>query len=145
MRELRDDAETAEDAVLNRFFLLAPAAIIAVLAAAPASATTFLKAIEDVPLVEGLSETGEPVVFESDFGRVVKTAAAGQVSADAVERFYTETLPALGWKRVDETGVFAFARENERLTISIAEPRSARPVNVTFELVVKLASTRLPE
>jgi len=128
---------------LNRFFLLAPVVLLAALAAAPASATTFLKAIEDVPLVEGLTETAEPVVFESDFGRVVRTSATGQVGAETVESFYSETLPALGWKRGE--GAFVFERENERLTISIGEPRSARPVNVTFELVVKLASTRLPE
>ena len=128
---------------MNRFVPLAPVILLASLAAAPASATTFLKAIEDVPLVEGLTEAAEPVVFESDFGRVVKTSATGQVGAEAVEIFYSQTLPALGWKRSE--GAFVFERETERLTITIAEPRSARPVNVTFELVVKLASTRLPE
>jgi hypothetical protein len=128
---------------VTRLLRIAPFAIVACLAAAPASATEFLKAIDDVPLAEGLTESGEAVVFESDFGRVVQTNAVGQISAEAVERFYVETLPAMGWTRIAGAAL-VFERESERLTITIAEPRSERAAKVSFDLVVKLASTRLP-
>lgn len=112
---------------------------------APAHATEFLRAIEDVPLVAGLHENADPVVFESDQGRVVRTSAEGQVDGVTISSFYRQTLPALGWKPVDGEDGGAFERESERLTLRIREPANNTPVRVEFELVVKLASSRLPE
>ncbi len=111
----------------------------------PAHATEFLRAIDDVPLVAGLTEKPEPVIFESEQGRVVQTIAEGQVGATTISTFYIVTLPALGWKQASGQSGLAFERENERLTITVREPRSSDPVRVQFELVVKLASSRLPE
>lgn len=116
-----------------------------VLASAPAHATEFLKAIEDVPLVAGLAEQAEPVIFESDQGRVIRTQAEGRVGATRISDFYVASLPGLGWKRVDDADALAFQRENEVLRITVREPASNAPVRVQFELIVKLASTRLPE
>lgn len=113
-------------------------------AATPAHATEFLRAIEDVPLVTGLTESADPVVFESDQGRVVRTAAEGHVGGAEISSFYAQTLPALGWKAVaGEVGVFE--RESERLSLRVREPANNAPLRVEFELVVKLASARLPE
>lgn len=121
---------------------------VAIVAAAPAHAADFLKAIDDVPLFSGLTETAEPVVFESDMGRVVRTNASGNADYSAVHDFYLASLPALGWKREGQGsgGRLVFVREHERLTLSI-EPAAGvnSPLNVIFELVVKLASTKLPE
>ncbi len=87
---------------------------MAILAAAPARATDFLKAIEDVPLIAGLAELADPVVFESDQGRVVRTSAEGQIDGAQISSFYTASLPALGWKPVSSAeGLAAFERENE--------------------------------
>lgn len=116
-----------------------------VMAAAPAHATDFLKAIEDVPLVAGLTESAEPVIFESDQGRVIRTQAEGRVDGGRIDAFYTASLPGLGWTRVADTDALAFERENEVLRITVREPASNKPVRVQFELIVKLASTRLPE
>ena len=131
--------------MFRRFGQFSAVAAIAFLATAPAHATEFLKAIEDVPLVAGLSELPEPLVFESDQGRVVRTSAEGQVAATEISSFYLASLPALGWKRTEDPNSLSFIRENEELNIQIREPASARPVTVSFELIVKLASTRLPE
>ena len=46
---------------------------------------------------------------------------------------------------MDDVDALAFARENEVLRITVREPASSKPVRVQFELIVKLASTRLPE
>ena len=128
---------------LFRHFALIAAMALAV--AAPAHAADFLKAMEDVPLPKGMIEQGEPMVFESEQGRVVKASAQGNVGATEISSFYTASLPALGWKPVETPNGMTFEREKERLTISVREPASARPVTITFELVVKLASTRLAE
>lgn len=119
--------------------------IAAIAMAAPAHATDFLRAIEDVPLAGGLSEQAEPVIFESDQGRVIRTQAEGQVDGARISSFYVAALPGLGWKRTDSASELAFERENEVLRIEIREPASQKPVTVRFELIVKLASTRLPE
>jgi hypothetical protein len=126
-----------------------PAMVAAVLlAATPAHATDFLKAIEDVPVPPGLTETSEFTVFESEQGRVVRTNASGNADYSTVRDFYLKSLPALGWKRENDGqgGKLVFTREHERLTLSV-EPaaRVNSPLNVIFELVVKLASTKLPE
>ena len=116
-----------------------------VLAAAPAFATDFLRAIEDVPLPAGLTEEAEPVVFESDQGRVVQTVAAGNIRTAEISAFYTDSLPALGWKPIASDDALSFERENERLNITMREPANAAPMTVRFELIVKLASTRLAD
>lgn len=134
--------------MLRRFHHLAAITAVAVLAVAPAHAIDFLKAIDDVPVFPGLAEAAEPVVFESDQGRVVRTSTDGHADFGAVRDFYLASLPSLGWIRegTGEHGPFVFTREHERLTLSI-EPAAGvdSPINVIFELVVKLASTRLPE
>lgn len=130
------------------FGRIASAALsIAVVACAsmPAHATEFLKAIDDVPLVAGLVEKADPVVFESDQGRVVRTSAEGNVGGAEIASFYGQTLPALGWKPVDGPAGGVYERESERLTLRVREPANNKPVRVEFELVVKLASSRLPE
>lgn len=131
----------------GRFHILAALGVV-VVAAAPAHAGDFLNAIDDVPLFAGLTETAEPVVFESDMGRVVRTNASGNADYAAVRDFYLASLPSLGWKREGDAvgGKLVFAREYERLTVSV-EPAAGvnSPINVIFELVVRLASTKLPE
>jgi len=131
--------------VFSRIHHIAAIAIVATLAAAPAHANEFLKAIDDVPLIAGLTELADPLVFESDQGRVVRTSAEGQIGGSEISSFYTATLPSLGWKRTDDLSKLSFVRENEELNLQIREPANNAPVSVSFELIVKLASTRLPE
>lgn len=131
--------------MFRRFGQFSAVAAVAFLATAPAHATEFLKAIEDVPLVAGLSELPEPLVFESDQGRVVRTSAEGQVAATEISSFYLASLPALGWKRTEDLNSLSFIRENEELNLQIREPANNQPVRVSFELIVKLASTRLEQ
>jgi hypothetical protein len=115
-------------------------------AAAPvAHATQFLTAIDDVPLPQGLTEKPDPLIFESDQGRVVRTTAEGNIGGGRVSAFYAETLPALGWRPTQTPDGVVYDREAERLTIRIREPANMALVRVEFELVVRLASTRLPD
>ena len=132
---------------MSRLFRqFALAAAIAVAAAAPAHAADFLKAIEDVPLPKGMIEQAEPVVFESDQGRVVRTSITGNTPCKDLDAFYAKTLPALGWVQQAGKGM-AFKRDNETLTLSTLCMSADTPYSThsSFELVVKLASTRLAE
>ncbi|MDA0674781.1 MAG: hypothetical protein O3A88_00160 [Proteobacteria bacterium] len=96
----------------------------------PATAAEgFLSVIEDIPLAPGLTEAvGEAVMFDSPGGRIVEALAEGRVGRDAVTRFYSETLPQLGWQRVG-TG---FRREGEELSLELSEP--AGLLSVRFRL-----------
>ncbi len=127
-----------------RFLLSFPlssmgAALLAVALLFPASPlraqdkASFLSAIEDLPLMEGLAEDEGGVVFDSAQGRIVEAYATGSVSEGAVRDFYDETLPQLGWKRLGEG---RFRRENEILKVEFpGGPGAAPPLTVGFRLM----------
>jgi len=71
--------------------------------------------IADLPLMRGLEEVAQAgMAFDKPAGRIVEAYAQGAVDAAAVRRFYRETLPQLGWRRL---GPDRFAREDEQLEI----------------------------
>ncbi len=82
------------------------------------AATGFVTGIPDLPLVAGLTEDTEAgLVFDKPSGRIVEATASGPLKRAGVVAFYVETLPELGWRRVEE---LAFAREGEVLRIAIS-------------------------
>ncbi|MEP0707841.1 MAG: hypothetical protein ABJL17_14520 [Parvibaculum sp.] len=108
------------------------------LAAAPAHAEGFLDAVEDMPLMEGLAETGDGgIVFDKPAGRIVRSVAEGDVAPSAVRAFYIETLPQLGWTRAAEYELIGelllFRREGEQLEIQIV-PVSQSHTEVRFSI-----------
>jgi hypothetical protein len=100
---------------------------------ADAQAARFLSGAEDVPLMPALTETDEPVVFESPMGVLVRSEAKGEASPATVRAFYLETLPALGWRPAG--GDLQFVRDSQRLTLAVRGPDGAGGVAVTFTLV----------
>lgn len=97
------------------------AALVALVVSAPMAPTAlaqdsqrFVSVIDDLPLMVGLSEVGEGVEFATPQGRIAETTATGAVSRKAVQDFYAQTLPQLGWKAVDST---RFKREGETLDL----------------------------
>ena len=75
--------------MLRHFASAIVIAAAAACASAPAAhATKFLTAIDDVPLPQGLTEKPEPLIFESDQGRVVRTSAEGNIGGDRISAFY---------------------------------------------------------
>ncbi len=105
------------------FTRLAASALVLsiVLVAAPhmsRAGSGFLDAVEDMPLMEGLHETGDGgIIFDKPTGRIVRSVAEGDVAPSAVRAFYTDTLPQLGWTRAQ--AIELFRREGERLEIQI--------------------------
>ena len=98
-----------------------------------AAETRVLADMDDMPLAPGLAEIeAERLVFDKAEGRILRTAASGVTTADAVRDFYLTTLPALGWRVTGtEAGYLMLDREHERLEILI---EGTRPVFVRFAL-----------
>tara|TARA_R110000868_G_scaffold123868_2_gene327728 strand:- start:886 stop:1284 length:399 start_codon:yes stop_codon:yes gene_type:complete len=98
----------------------------------------YLDAVEDMPLMEGLKETGDGgIVFDKPNGRIVRTIAEGRVSVGDVRSFYTNTLPQLGWVRLRKLelipDLLVFDRETERLEIEIV-PQAGATTQVRFSI-----------
>lgn len=110
--------------------------VILALLTAPAAAQAvgaFVTGAGDLPLMAGLVENPEAgLVFDKPEGRIVEAWAWGAVERSAVEAFYAETLPALGWTR---GSALEFTREDEALRITITEEDGA--VTVRFSLSPK--------
>jgi hypothetical protein len=100
--------------------------------AVPAFAVTYLSAIADLPLPDGLAEqTDKSTVFDAPLGRIITAYASGTVDADDVRDFYDDALPPLGWEK---TGEGSFRRKAEVLKIDVLGGQSGSPVNVSFTL-----------
>lgn len=126
-------------ASLARLGAIALAAALTLAAPRVSFAGGFLDAVEDMPLMEGLAETGDGgIVFDKPTGRIVRSVAEGDVAPSAVRAFYTETLPQLGWTRAEEIELIGelllFRREDERLEIQIV-PVSETHTEVRFSIV----------
>ena len=88
---------------------------------ATAKVADFFSSVDDLPLAPGLSEAVEQgVEFDSPAGRIVTAVAVGRggktPGVAAVQAFYRDALPPLGWKMVSGD---TYAREDERLTVNI--------------------------
>jgi formamidopyrimidine-DNA glycosylase len=78
----------------------------------------FFSSVPDMPLMEGLTElTDQTVVFDKPEGRIIESVALiERLSPGNVLKFYNDTLPQLGWTRIDE---LSFRRENEVLKVFV--------------------------
>ena len=107
------------------FGLLAVFLVIAPLAAGEA----FVEGFEDLPLAPGLVNVPEAGTgFDKPTGRIVVAYASGKTTRAEVERFYSSTLPQLGWSR--QGG--AYLREGEKLTIEILGAEGGVTVRYTL-------------
>ena len=123
---------------MGRRILLAAAVALLLVGGAPANgtaedATRFVTAIEDLPLMPGLTEDADAgVIFDSPAGRIVEAYAVGDVDEKQVLEFYAAALPQLGWR---QDGADVFVREREILKLEFPGPSpSGRPLTVRFAL-----------
>ncbi len=85
---------------------------------ASGAGSVFIEGLGDVPLMPGLSVIEDAGVrFDAPGGRIVEVVAVGQVTANAVNAFYDETLPQLGWR----IGGAEFRREGEALRLEFSK------------------------
>jgi hypothetical protein len=116
---------------LRTLCLLVLAFITSALGPARAEEVRFLSGAEDLPLMPGLVEVpGESVTFDTPEGRLIEALAEGAVTVAAVESFYDQTLPQLGWS---VAGPRQYLREGEYLHIEFSEEGEGR-LGVRFSL-----------
>ncbi len=104
--------------------------------ASPAGAeTAFFAAIDDVPLPPGFHEQGEGFAFNGPDGRIIEAEAVGDGDPLAVQTFYQQTLPALGWSEAPAAAEgLVFLRGRERLVLQLG------PAALRLRLTVRPAS-----
>lgn len=95
--------------------------LLAALSLGPLHAAGFLSAMDDMPLAAGVEEIQHgAIVFDKPEGRIVQVTALRSATATpaTIRRFYTETLPNLGWRVgvADKSGL-TFTRKGEILRI----------------------------
>ncbi|WP_044562561.1 hypothetical protein [Azospirillum sp. B4] len=122
-----------------RFALSAAFSALLLLAAGPGRAGPaepgFVPGVEDLPLMPGLTAPASAaVVFDQPGGRIVESAAQGDVGTDAIVAFYTQTLPQLGWR---PAGTGRWAREGERLEITATRDGAGRQAETMVRFVLR--------
>lgn len=88
------------------------------------TATDFVKGSEDIPLLNNLEiiEDSNNLDFDSASGSVSTIDYRSQIDLEAVQKFYLETLPQMGWKLVNTSHTrSSFVRENEKIEIEFVE------------------------
>jgi len=114
--------------------------VCAVMGSVAMAGDGFVGGIDDLPLMPGLVENADAgMVFDAPGGRFVEAEASGEVTAEAVLRFYEVTLPELGWRRQNAT---LFSREGETLALDLAA--KAGRITVRFTLAPATAPDSRP-
>lgn len=105
------------------FLLLAGFALTPALAG---QGSGFFEALYDVPVMDGLEELkDQAVLFDKPDGKIASvTAASKSLSVNAIEGFYAQTLPQMGWKKTNHN---QYIRAHEQLTMDI---RVQKPLTI---------------
>ena len=115
--------------LLAGMLAVVPAATLTV--AAGLAGPRFLQSVDDLPIMDGLTEVANAtVVFDKPGGRIVEAYATGRgLSTAEVLKFYAGTLPQLGWQRLSET---EYQRESERLKLTVT--RSEDKLTLRYDI-----------
>ena len=88
------------------------------------AADVFLSVIDDLPVMNGMTEVEDAAVsFETANGRIAEAAIVGAVPVEEVRAFYDAVLPQFGWVRQSDE---SFVREGERLRLAITSLQSGQ-------------------
>ena len=102
--------------------------------AGSAFSAPFIEGFEDIPIMKGLSQIqNDNISFGNEETRFVEAILTGsKVGFKSVEKFYTDTLPQLGWIYQGKRGdTLIFYRESEALEIV---KESSKPLNVRITI-----------
>lgn len=116
--------------MLFRTFFTVCALLLISLSAQAESKHLYLEAITDIPLMAGLVEMKDSsFTFDKPDGRLIETIANGKIAGAAVNNFYRETLPQLGWQ---ETAPDIWIRDHEKLSITMQQQGNTTYVRFTL-------------
>ena len=92
--------------------------------------TTYSSVMDDLPLMLGMTEQPEDtLIFDKPSGRIVEFSVRTPANAAAVQKFYGEDLPPLGWKVQSPA---KFTRDDETLKLDFE--KAGRETIVHFTL-----------
>jgi len=103
-----------------------------------ASATVFVEGLEDVPLMKGMTQIQKDTIsFGNEESRFVEAyLTSSRVGFKAVESFYVNTLPQLGWTYQGKRGnTLIFYRDSEMIEIV---KETALPLEVRITVKSKM-------
>ncbi|MBQ8464441.1 MAG: hypothetical protein IJ545_00350 [Alphaproteobacteria bacterium] len=104
---------------MTKFFYIFIFCFIGFASLVTAKDVKFIDGLEDIPLMSGLEQnTQNTVSFGNEEARFIEVyLTSSKVGFKAVEKFYTESLPQLGWiyQGTDDNSVI-FYRDGESLT-----------------------------
>ena len=76
----------------------------------------FIPGTEDIPLMENLAmDENETISFDTPAGQIMQVQAKTNLSPKAVQTFYENTLPAIGWQK---NGPNSYHRGQDKMTLS---------------------------
>ena len=115
-------------------------AVILIGSTAPAGAEGFSTVIEDLPIMDGMTErTDLTLVFDTPEGRIVETTLETAAGVETVLSYYRRTLTQLGWQPVG-TSERLYIREKETLSLDVRKNPAAEAygagnaVTVSFKI-----------
>lgn len=117
---------------LHKTFL---AATTILMMAVTAQAAPFIEGLEDVPMPQGMKQLpSDNVSFGNEESRLVEAyLQSSHTGFKAVEKFYMETLPQLGWSFQGKSGnLLSFYRDGEKLDI-VKESSNPLKVRITLK------------
>ncbi|MCW8914312.1 MAG: hypothetical protein OQK24_00500 [Magnetovibrio sp.] len=100
---------------LNSIILALMSALLLNMTAHAADPARFFSAIDDLPMMDSMTEVGEGMAFSTSAGRIADALASTKDGRKAILAFYSATLPQLGWSK---TAQATFTREGEMLTLT---------------------------
>ena len=99
-----------------------------------AQSITYVDGFDALPVMTGLAQADESLIFDTPAGRILQARLEGAVDYAESVAFYRATLRSLGWfERHYRDGNMLFVREDEALHVqwnSLAQDRTG----ITFEL-----------
>ena len=94
-------------------------------------APVFFEALYDVPVMPGLEEVkDQAMLFDKPDGRIASVVAASKtLNASDITRFYDESLPQLGWKKMSQN---QYVRGKDRLVMDLTKTPPLTVVHFTL-------------
>ena len=118
---------------MMRYFYIFLFCFLSLVSVSTAKDIKFIDGLEDVPLMSGLEQnTYNTVSFGNEEARFIESyLTSTKVGFKAVEKFYTESLPQLGWVyQGTADNSIIFYRDGESLTF---HKESSKPLKTEFK------------
>lgn len=115
---------------MMRYFYIFLFCFLSLVSVSTAKDIKFIDGLEDVPLMSGLEQnTYNTVSFGNEEARFIESyLTSTKVGFKAVEKFYTESLPQLGWVyQGTADNSIIFYRDGESLTF---HKESSKPLKI---------------